>query len=102
MKSLVAFSMVFFFLVFDLSAQNQKDRFDFGQYYYGFKGGVNYTRIEDIRATIIPPFFSEETFNTEIVPQMGYSGGIFFYSSFWLFLPGFPIRDYVQSTAQPV
>ena len=66
-----------------LSVLAQKNaKYDFGQYYYGFKGGVTYHQVEDIKATIIPPFFNEETFNTSIEPQLGYVGGIFFYHRF--------------------
>jgi len=51
-------------------------------YYYGFKGGATYHQIDEIATTIIPPFFGEDTYRTEVMPQAGYAGGIFFYYRF--------------------
>ena len=62
--------------------RNKSGKFKSEVYYYGFKGGVNYGTIDDIRTTIIRPFFPEETYSTQSEGLIGYSGGLFFYFRF--------------------
>lgn len=66
------------------SAQYNKKNYRYAHdtYYYGFKGGANYAYIDDIKTTIIRPFFPEDTYSTTVTPSIGYSGGLFFYYRF--------------------
>lgn len=61
---------------------NAQDRYEHGDYYYGFKAGVNYASINEIKSTIIRPFFPEDTYTTAEKSRFGYSGGLFFYYRF--------------------
>jgi hypothetical protein len=60
-----------------LSAQPEDDVF-----HYGFKGGVNYASIQDIKTTIIPPEFAVQTYTAEEEKRIGYTVGFFIYHRF--------------------
>ena len=62
--------------------QYKNYKFESHRYYYGFKGGVNYGTINDVKTTIIRPFFPEESFSTVDDGLIGYEGGLFFYYRF--------------------
>ncbi|MEM1358961.1 MAG: porin family protein [Bacteroidota bacterium] len=61
-----------------LSAQPTADT-----WFYGFKAGATYHRIQEISTTIIPDVFPADTYTTEIVPQLGFAGGVVFYHRFY-------------------
>ncbi|MEZ4897933.1 MAG: porin family protein [Saprospiraceae bacterium] len=50
--------------------------------YFGLKGGVTYSGIDEIKTTIIRPVFPEETYSTRLSNQWGAAAGIFFYMQF--------------------
>lgn len=70
-------------LLLCFSAFAQMDTpYEDGVYAWGFKGGATYHRIDEVATTIIPPFFSPDTYSTSVEPQLGYVGGIFFHYRF--------------------
>ncbi|MCB0599794.1 MAG: PorT family protein [Saprospiraceae bacterium] len=50
--------------------------------YFGLKGGVTYSGIDEIKTTIIRPVFPEETYSTQLQNQWGGTAGLFFYMQF--------------------
>lgn len=65
-------------LAANLGAQPEHDT-----WFYGFKAGVTRHQINDVQTTIIPDVFSEDTYQTENLPQLGFAGGLFFYHRFY-------------------
>lgn len=65
-------------LAANLGAQPEQD-----VWFYGFKAGITQHRINNIDITIIPDVFSEETYQTEHLPRLGFAGGLVFYHRFY-------------------
>lgn len=65
-------------LAANLGAQPEDDT-----WFYGFKAGATRHQISNLRTTIIPDVFPEETYQTEDVSQLGFAGGLFFYHRFY-------------------
>lgn len=61
-----------------LGAQPESD-----VWFYGFKAGVNRHQIQDVSTTIIPDVFPTETYTTEMVPSLGFTGGVILYHRFY-------------------
>lgn len=52
------------------------------EYFFGFKAGGTYSKIDEIKTTLIRPVHPEATYNTSIVPRYGAVAGMFFYYKF--------------------
>lgn len=65
-------------LAANLGAQPEHDT-----WFYGFKAGATHHQIYDIQTTIIPEVFPEDTYQTELLSQIGFVGGLSFYHRFY-------------------
>ena len=52
------------------------------EYFFGFKAGGTYSKIDEIKTTLIRPVHPEATYNTSVVPRYGAVAGLFFYYKF--------------------
>lgn len=52
-------------------------------WFWGGKAGINISTIEDVKSTIIPTVFSEDTYTTVDSSAYGFTGGFFFYHRFY-------------------
>lgn len=52
------------------------------EYFFGFKAGVTYASIDEIKTTLIRPVHPESTYNTSLKSRFGASAGMFFYYKF--------------------
>ena len=75
MKHLITF--LFLCLSVQLLAQLPDD-----EYFFGFKAGGTYSKINEIKTTLFRPVHPEATYNTCFVPRFGATAGIFFYYKF--------------------
>ncbi|MBC6995661.1 porin family protein [Neolewinella lacunae] len=78
MTSRILFSLLLLSTVGSLRAQPEADT-----WFYGFKAGATYHRIAEIGTTIIPDVFPQDSYSTEIAPQLGFAGGVVFYHRFY-------------------
>ena len=76
MKSILLFTMLFATSML-FGQMSEEDGF-----FFGFKGGVSYSGISNIKETIIRPVFPENTYSTTNNSLLGGHGGMFFYYSF--------------------
>lgn len=58
------------------------DHFVDGEWYFGFKAGASYNKIEQLKPTIIADFYPEDSYQIANPSGLGYFGGIFLFNRF--------------------